>query len=41
MASEILVNSGSGNGLLFDGTKSFPEPMSIHHQQGDQLFIPG
>ena len=27
MASEILVNTGSGNGLLPDGTKPLPEPM--------------
>ena len=27
MALEILVNIGSGNGLLPDGTKPLPEPM--------------
>ena len=27
MALEILVNTGSGNGLLPDGTKPLPEPM--------------
>ena len=26
MASDILVNTGSGNGLLPDGTKPLPEP---------------
>ena len=32
MASEILVNIGSGNGLLLDGTKSLPEWTLIDHQ---------
>ena len=27
MASEILVNTGSGNALLPDGTKPISEPM--------------
>ena len=27
MASAILVNTGSGNGLLPDGIKPIPEPM--------------
>ena len=27
MALEILVNTGSGNGLLPDGTKPLPEPI--------------
>ena len=27
MALEILVNTGSGNGLLPDGTNPLPEPM--------------
>ena len=27
IAAEILVNTGSGNGLLPDGTKPLPEPM--------------
>ena len=27
MVSEILVNTGSGNGLVPDGTKPLPEPM--------------
>ena len=30
MTLEILVNTGSGNGLLPDGTKSLPEPMFFH-----------
>ena len=29
---EILVNTGSGNGLLPDGTKPLPEPMLTYHQ---------
>ena len=32
MASEILVNSGPGNGLLFNGTKPLTEPMLTNHQ---------
>ena len=28
----ILVNTGSGNGLLPDGTKPLPEPMLTYHQ---------
>ena len=38
-ATEILVNIGSGNGLLPDGTKPLPEPMltqisvAISHHQ--------
>ena len=32
MALEILVNTGSGNGLLPDGTKPLPEPMLAYHQ---------
>ena len=31
MASEILVNTGSGNVLLHDGTKLSPEPMLTYH----------
>ena len=27
MATHICVNSGPGNGLVADGTKSLPEPM--------------
>ena len=32
MASEILVNTGSGNGLLPDGTKPLPEPILTYYQ---------
>ena len=32
MASLILVNNGSVNGLLADGTRPLPEPMFIYHQ---------
>ena len=32
MAVEILVNTGSGNGLVPDGTKQLPEPMLTGHQ---------
>ena len=39
MASEILVNIGSGNGLLPDGTKPLPEPMSIFHQRSFVAFM--
>ena len=31
---EILANTGSGNGLLPDGTKPLPAPMLTDHQQG-------
>ena len=35
MASKILVNIGSGNGLVPDGTKPLPEPMlTYHHASG-------
>ena len=34
MVSKILVNTGSGNGLLPDGTKPLPEPVMTNHQQG-------
>ena len=37
---EILVNTGSGNGLLPDGTKPLPEPMLTSHQQDPLAFIP-
>ena len=29
-----MVEIGSGNGLLPDGTKPLPEPMFIKHQEG-------
>ena len=38
MATEIWVNSGSGNGLLPDGTKPLPEPMLTYHQLGRVAF---
>ena len=41
MATEICVTIGSGNGLLPDGTKPLPEPMSTYHQQGWVTFISG
>ena len=31
MASEILIDTGSGNDLLPDGIKPLPEPMMTHH----------
>ena len=38
MATEILVNIGSGNGLLPDGTKPLPEPMLTNDQLGAVAF---
>ena len=32
MATEILVNFGSGNVLLPGGTKPLPEPMLTYHE---------
>ena len=32
IATEIWVNTGSGNGLLPDSTKPLPEPMLTYHQ---------
>ena len=32
MALDILVNTGSGNGLLPDGTKPLPELMLTYHR---------
>ena len=32
MASEILVNTDSGNGFLHDGTKPVPETMWAYNQ---------
>ena len=32
MASAILVNTNSGNGLLLDGTKPLSEPVLTHHE---------
>ena len=34
MAAGILVNIGSGNGLLADGTKPLPEPMLTYQHLG-------
>ena len=31
-ATKNWVNLGSGNGMLPDGTKPLPEPMSTYHQ---------
>ena len=39
MTTEILVNIGSGNGLLPDSTKPLPEPMLTYHQYGPVIFI--
>ena len=33
MAAVILVNIGSGNGLLPDGTKPLPDPILTYHQR--------
>ena len=41
MATKIWVNTGSGNGLLPDGTKPLPEPMLTYHQQRTATFIWG
>ena len=38
---QILVNIGSGNGLLPDGTKPLPEPMLTDHQWSPVTFIWG
>ena len=34
MASKIMVNIGTGNGLMPDDTKPLPQPKSISHQWG-------
>ena len=41
MATWILVNIGSGNGLLPDGTKPLPEPLLTDHQWSPVAFILG
>ena len=41
MVTEIWVNTGSGNGLLPDGTKPLPEPMLTDHQLSPVTFILG
>ena len=38
-ATEILVNIGSGNGLLPDGIKPLPEPVLTYHQYGPVTII--
>ena len=35
----ILLNTGSGNGVLPDGTKPSPEPMLTYHQWDPLEFI--
>ena len=39
MTTEILVNIGSVNGLLPDGTKPLPEPMLTYHHWDTVTFI--
>ena len=39
MVTKICVNIGSGNGLLPDSTKPFPEPMLADHQWSPVTFI--
>ena len=34
MGTYLWINIDSGNGLLPDGTKPLPEPMSTYHQWG-------
>ena len=41
MLSEILVDIGSGNGLVPDSTKPFPELMLTNSQWGLVLFTSG
>ena len=41
MATVILDNIGSGNGLLPVGTKPLPEPMLTYHHKGILTFIRG
>ena len=38
-ALDILVNTGSGNGLLPDGTKPLPEPMLIYHVRSRDIRL--
>ena len=38
---EILVNIGSGNDLLPDGTKPLPEPLLTYQQWDPVAFISG
>ena len=39
MATEILFNIGSDNGLLPDGTKPLAEPMLTYSKYGPVTFI--
>ena len=39
MASEILINTGSGNDLFPDGTKPLPESMLTYYQWGPRVFV--
>ena len=41
MATLIWVNIGSGNGLLPEGTKPYPEPMLTDDQLSPVTFILG
>ena len=38
MVMDILVNIGSGNGLVPNGTKPLPEPMLACHEYGSVTF---
>ena len=39
--SELLSNTGSGNGLVPSDNKRLPEPMLIYYQLDLPAFIPG
>ena len=39
MVTQILVNIGSGNGLLPDASKLLPDPMLTNHQEIHQPSI--
>ena len=41
MATEIWIKIGSGNGLLPDGNKPVPEPMTTNHQGDLMAFLWG
>ena len=41
MATQILVNIGSGNGLLPDGTKPLPEPKLTFRKHGPVTLSKG
>ena len=38
VASDIWLNTASGNGLLPDGTEPLPEPMLTNHQWDSVAF---